>query len=542
MSNLNDHDFPPLSAKVNPAAVAFNPKDPAKQAGTSSRFATINDLPDELLVCILDYLPGIDLQDFQLNALVSLSSTNRRFHQLVAEKLYASYSSHFCEPYLFLRTVSTNAGLASLVKAADFTYGSGAHLNLRRHTATAQDKKAVKEGLKARGLSDWKKWATNCNTNHVELDTLHTAIIMQTPNIETILLHDGNPGSMIGSRAPKWVDLFRRANFVVSPGGMHSFKRLHTLRIEIQQMTLTSLAPIFNTPSLRKLYIRGLLEYDQGMQRADEILNYTIPRHCNCLDEFHLEHSFVQNDILRVLVASSRALKVFNYDMSLDNVSYQLEEEHLGPTTLVAALDSQKATLESLLFTNDTEATFRLRSTANICEGLRQFSKLKYLNCTVDNVACKDSSSEPTLIDQIPSSLKTFHTFMSQDSSEGQNEEVLHALEQMAINCSEHTPNLASVRITHQYLGPYFKYNWAHLVMLFSQTGVELVVEEDQDEADGEWNQDWNATPAHAQAGLAFQGTLAFAVPPDTASSTSSGEVSLYSNPDPTPYVYNGWW
>ncbi|KAH7406507.1 hypothetical protein DE146DRAFT_713468 [Phaeosphaeria sp. MPI-PUGE-AT-0046c] len=513
MSKFDESDFPPLSVKIDPAALMFRTRDMGRQSDHPGRFATISDLPDELLVGILDYLPEIDLQDHQLKAIVSFS--------------------FICEPYLFLRTVSTNTGLASLVRNADFSYLSWAHHDRRRYIATARDKKAVKEGFRALGLSNWKQWATDCNTDNVELDTLHTAILMQTPNVESIILHDGELGSMIASRAPKWIDLFRRANFVVSFRGMHWFEHLHTLRIEIQHMTLTSLAPVFNTPSLRKLCISGLLEYDQGMQRTKENLEHIIPRNCNSLDEFHLEHSFIQNDILRVLVSSAQALKVFNYTMSLDNVSYQLEEEHLGTMTLVAALDSQKTTLRSLSFANDSEATFRLRATSNLCEGICGFSALKHLNCTVGNVAhMHDSSREPTLIDQLPPSLESFHTILSRESSEGQNEEVLHALEQMAAHCSEQTPNLATVRITYQYLGPYFKYDWARLVTLFSKTGVELLVEEDEDEND-EWNRDWNDSPV-------YQGTPHFAVPPDTASSTSSGEVSLYSNPAPVPYVNNG--
>lgn len=527
---------------MNPAAPVFHPKGVEKHSNTSSRFATIRDLPDELLLRILDYLPGINLDNFHLKSLVSLSGTNHRFHRLVAERLYASYNSFFCEPYLFLRTVTSSTGLASLIKSADFTYGNWAHRDRRRYTATAQDKKAVKEGLKTRGLSDWKRWATDCNTDYIGLDTLHTAILMQTPNVQSIALHDGDLGSMIGSRAPKWVDLFRRANLLMSPGGMHRFQHLHTLRVEIQQMTLTSLAPVFKTPSLRKLYIRGLLEYDQGKQRTDEYLQYIIPQHCNSLDELHLEHSFVQNDVLQVLVSSARALKVFNYNMSMDKVSYQLEEEHLGPTTLVAAIRSQKTTLQVLTFANDTEAAFRLRETSNLREGLREFLKLEYLSCTVTNIASIDSSSEPILQDQLPPSLKSFHTFMGRDSDEGQNEEVLQALEQMATECPEQTPHLASIRITHQYLGPYFKYDWARLVTLFSQAGVELVVEEEKVEEDGEWGQDWSAPLAQPLAGPGYVGTLPFAVRPDTAASESSGEVSLYSNPAPRPYVYNGWW
>jgi hypothetical protein len=187
MPNFSDCDFPALpSAKMelirNSTAMVGN----AGARVATGPFVTIDDLPDELHLNILHNLTGNYLEDSQLASLISLSRTNRHFRRLVTEKIYASYNSHSCEPYLFLRTIISNTYLASLVKHADFAYGDMSQPGRQRYTANAQDKKIIKEGLKALGISDWKNIATQCNTELIELDILHAAILMQTPNISSL--------------------------------------------------------------------------------------------------------------------------------------------------------------------------------------------------------------------------------------------------------------------------------------------------------------------------------------------------------------------
>jgi hypothetical protein len=507
MSNFSDRDFPAL-----PSAKA----ESHRNSGTMTRnkgghvaaraFATINDLPEELLLGILHYLPGIDMEDFQLSSLVSLSRTNRRFRRLVIGKIYASYNSHFCEPYLFLRTVINNSNFANLVKHADFTYGIWAHRERQRYTANAQDKKVVKEGLKALGISDWKNLATQCNTDSVELDTLYTAILMQIPNISSLIIRDGQM-KIMGSMSPKWIDLIRKANLGSSDlGRVHRFKHLQTLRVEIHELTLTSLAPIFRIPSLRKLYLKGLFEDEDGRNRAEQTLQYIIPQGCNSLEELHVEHGFLQNDILRVVLASARSLKAFSYDLLVDSLQYYIEEEDLGSTTLMAALRCQQTTLESLSFTNDPDAEERLYSVTNLFEGLKEFSAMKHLSCSLGSMLDENEREDMTLAEKLPPSLTTFRATMD-TSSENQ----IRGLEQLASYSFTHIPLLSQVRIESELL---FTYDWSRLVAAYSRTDINFAIEAlDEDES-------------------SFYSPIPDGVPAlsDTESSESSGEVSLYSD------------
>jgi hypothetical protein len=516
MTNLNERDFPPLPSKLSRSKQdGFKKPVQARSSGVQGVFATINDLPEELLLSILHYLPGIDLEHFQLASLVGLSRTNRRFHRLVANELYASYNSYFCEPYLFLRTVITNADLANLVQHIDITYGKWAHRERERYMATAQDKKAVKEGLKALGIPDWKNWVTDCNTNSVELDILHTAILMQTPNISSINIRDGQIGNFLGPKIPKWIDLFRRANFKTSLGNMHQFQNLRTLRIEVDELSLSQLAPIFRTPSLRKLHFKSLIEYNRGGEQADAILRYLIPQRCNNLEELQLEQSVLHTDVIDAIVRSARSLKTFNYEMSLDSVPFLLDpDEVVDSKKLVVALHSQKTSLENLLFTTDSDPEVNFPGAFNFHEGLREFSALKHLSCPLGSIVNVTMGSAATLIDKLPLSLIKFHAIVRKHSTD---KDVLHTLEHATADFSTDMPLLQEIRLTVDMPGSWLKYDWARLITPFSRTGIDLVIEDEQEEGDS-WSESWKTVPGKFRA-----------VPSDV-DSESSGEVSLYSN------------
>jgi hypothetical protein len=509
MPRLNDREFPSLPSKggdISGSRLVIN-----GVSGDERAFATIDDLPEELLLEILHYLPGIDLENSQLASLVSLSSTNKRFHRLVAKDLYRTYNSHFCEPYLFLRTVITNADLASHVEYADLTYGTWAHRQLKRYTASAQDKKIIKEGLKALGMANWKTWATDCNTNLVEVDTLHTAILMHIPNIYSLNITDGQIADSHGTKSPKWMDLFRRADHGTSVGRMHRFENLRTIRIEVDELTLTKLAPVFRTPSLRKLHLKGLLEYHAGGHHSEQILQHIIPPRYNNLEEIRLEDSAVQIDALGVLIASARSLKTFRYEMALGMVPAVMDADIEGKITFDTALSCQKTSLESVSFLVDLNMAPYYPRTLNLHEGLQDFTTLKHLRCALSCIADRRSSHEAIPFDKLPRSLTTLHLIVDEVARGA-----LVELEQNAYQLIENLRLLQEFRITSE---PDFRglYDWTRLVAAFSQIEISLVVEDEEDKGDG-WSESWGLEVANIH------------VPASDVESESSGEVSLYSN------------
>jgi phage gp46-like protein len=518
MPDFSDYDFPALPPTKmelirNRTTMVGNAGRPV----ATGPFATINDLPDELHLNILHYLLGIELEDFRLASLISLSRTNRRFRRLVTEKIYASYDSHLCEPYLFLRTVISNTYLASLVKYVDFTYGEFPRPERQRYTANAQDKKVIKEGLKGLGISDWKNIATKCNTDLVELDILHTAILMQIPNIYSLVIR------VSGSGSHEWIDLIRKANLGASDlGRMHRFKHLQTLRVETNEIALIALAPIFRTPSLRKLYLKGFYEYESVQHRAaqTQALQDIIPQRCNYLEELHIEYGFFHNNTLRVVLASTQNLKAFSYDCSTDYLYHDLiEEADLGSTTLVAALKCHQTVLESLSYIDDevenAEELELMYNLNHLSNGLRDFSALKHLSCSLGSMLDKNSKEDLALVEKLPPSLISLHITIAQRFTDNQAMEIVLEFVQLASNYGTRTPLLSKV---HVNASPYYRFDWSRVVAAFSKTDINFTVE--QSSWDGSWSES------------SFHGFIQATGRPssDTESSESSGEVSLYSN------------
>jgi hypothetical protein len=516
MLKFSERDFPALvSAKADSDRSAADKATKERRRNATEAVATINDLPEELHLCILYYLPALDQEDFQLESLISLSRTNRHFRRLTIAKIYASYNSHFCEPYLFLRTVSNNTDLGSLVKHANITYGTRAHRKRQRYTANAQDKKIIKEGLKALGISNWKDLASQCNTKPVELDTLHTAILMHTPNISSLAIRDGQDQTLQRMKSPKWIDLVRKTNLGTPDiGRVHRFKQLHTLRVEISRLSLAQLAPIFRIASLRKLYLYHLSDAYDGRNRAEQLFQQIIPPRCNDLEELHIERSFRQNDILGAVLASARSLKVLAYDLASENTSWNMDDEDLGPTKLITALRCQKTSLERFSLPYDSYAEDYFGNVTNLYEGLKDFSAMKHLNCPLANILDVSSNQNMPLSEKLPPSLATFHATISLPLRASHAKGIVLALEQLAADSAIQTPLLTQVHIE---AGFRTGCDWPRVVAAFSRTSVDFAVREGYP----------YKSPVSPQSPTYSQDSLATDVETE---SESSGEVSLYSN------------
>jgi hypothetical protein len=520
MPNFDRSNFPPLPTRQTPRRSQARGDKVAdgEDLRTTETLASVNDLPDELLLSVLHYLPGIDLDHFHLLTLVSLSSTNRRFHRLVAEKLYITFDSHFCEPYLFLRTIVSNVYLAGLLRHADITYGNWAHRERNRHAASAQDKKIIKEGFRSFNMPDWKIWATECNTENIELDILFSAILMHTPKVSSIRIFDGHIGTHLRSRSPKWANVLKKGSLGIFPGSMHRFEQLRSLHVKVDTISLAQLANCFRIPLLRKLHLLDFTYYSSGGY-DETTLPHMIPRHCNNLEELYLKNGFVQPLPLEVLLASSKGLRVFNYDLDFDLLDFDIMEEFEGEegtvplTSIISALQCQRNSLESLTFRCDIIAEPRFRGEFALDEGFEHFSKLKYLSCPLGSIINMHDSDLQPLADKLPPSVTAIH-FIIRKHCADEDKAIMPALEQMADTFATSPPScLEELKITVDLPGPWFRYDWSRIVQPLSHTGIAVVIEEIGDE------------PFHEHWDIADREILSAA----SVSSAESDEVSLYS-------------
>lgn len=500
--NNNDGSFPPLPSQkaTNRQPKKQKPSVKEHQPKATVRYATLNNLPDELVLEILDYLPGIDMQDFQLHTLLSLSLSTRNLHRIVSNKIYSTYDSYFCEPFLYLRTLISNPHLGESVRHAKFRYGDDAHLERNRHIPSARDKKIVKEGMKALDFPDWKGWASRCNSADVELDILHTAVMLHTPNLVTLDVEDGLISAY--SKA-KWPELIKKATTGERFGHAHRFSALRSVRVDAQNMVIHHLVPLLRLQSLRKLELRELSEIELDM-RAPAELKRVLPRGCNNLEELDLEECSLRYDALETLINSARSLKSFRFDANQDSVLLDG-----SGVMLQNALWRQKHCLQSLDIYH--EPWHKDDEDPLNHGGLEQFPVLTQLACPLRMVVDVRSGASATILEYLPPALENLRLGIRWGADE---ELFLPVLERMAGEYSTTVPQLKLLQLNVQIPSDDLDYDWTRLVQAYSTTSVELVINLPSDCDDEEWGA-WRTVPSDSDD-----------------SDDDSDEVDLYSDSD----------
>lgn len=461
--------------------------------------ATLIDLPDELILQVLNYLTGVDDDDFQRRTLSSLALTCQHLYPVVQQALYARYDSYFCEPYTFLRTMMKKPQLAGFVHNVNIVFGIYSHRGVRGYHPTASDKKIVKEGFRALGTSDWKDWATRCNVDSLNDEAIQNAILLHTPEVKRLSIIDHSR-----NKPSPWFDLVSKAAAGTLSTQTHRFEHLQSITVDAESSNLCKVAPLLRLKSLRKLHLIRIPMYDMMphatfedlRKRSEESaikLQRLIPSSCNKLEELNLECVRYTWQTLEVLVSSSRYLKSLKYEAGFD----QLEKGR--PSTLSRVLLCQKASLESLnVFCDSMADPIHLR------DSLQGFTSLKHLSCPLGMIM---NDVTDTFVERLPSSLLTLRMPIRRYT---EDQECLEALKEVATCYRTHVPDLEEVRVVAPEAASWFRYEWEPLVQLFSaQTGIGFVVEYgEEDDCFSDWGKD------------------------ASDSSHSSDEVDLYSDED----------
>jgi hypothetical protein len=506
MPVINERDFPLLpsqTAKRKKGGHAKKPRTP----GTRS---TLHDLPDELILEILHYLPGIDSDNFQLPTLLSLALTSRRLYRIAIEKIYIGYDSHFCEPYLFLRTLVSKPELAGLVQKLNLTQGPRSRRGTVSYVPTARDKKTLKEGMRTLAIPGWKDWVADCNGDRITDVTVHNAILLHAPNITSLRVEDV---ARVDTRCPAWVDVVSKSSAGTLSGHTHRFEHLRKISVDVRSANLNQLAPLFRLQTLHRLQLREISEPGMGnCINCDEChgekiqtvprLRRLIPEACNNLEELILEHTFYCIDILRVLLASPRQLKSFKYDVSLDHMSEEYIQEDLPFATIFGR---QRTSLEYIHIFCDALAEGETAGDINLHSSLADFQSLKHISCPLSMIA--PPNIEP-LFERLPPSLLTFRMTIRPLTKD---QDSLCELENMAAYCPTHKTQLKEVRVVAPKSAKWLKYDWERLVSPFSKAGIDFVVQNESDNEEDS-SEGWDDA--------------------SSASSHSSDEVNLYSDED----------
>lgn len=327
---LYHNEFPPLPSRAGPPPAQSCLKKASHEATKRLQPATsLHDLPDEILAQILDYLPGIDLQHFQLLTLVNLSLASRRLLRIVSDRLYAKYDSFFCTPYPFLRTLISNPAVASHVKSVSFKYGPNVHADRPAYAPSILDKQLIKDALKDSEIPGWKSWASDCNSTDVDQEHLYATILMYTPNVEHLDIGDGAQSEtedpLPDSEFPEWLMIVRQVVNGSFFGRVHRFEHLRSIRIDVQCLKLRHLAPIFRLRSMRKVTLTGLVELSHTKAKLG-LLRRLLPANCSSVEELELPRNWIHLEALDILLTSFRQLKSFQYYKDMEMFAEHYDE------------------------------------------------------------------------------------------------------------------------------------------------------------------------------------------------------------------------
>ncbi|KAF2439959.1 hypothetical protein P171DRAFT_115223 [Karstenula rhodostoma CBS 690.94] len=509
---LSSKDFPPLPSQVQRKSRPTKKEPPRSEgppaATRRAHSASLNDLPDELIVEILDYLPGIDLQRFQLLTLASLSLTNRRFHRIVVDRLYSTYDSFFCTPYPFLRTVMCDADIASHVKFVSFKYGPTVHSERPPYVPSISDKQLIKDSLRSLEIPrfDWKQWASDCNDRQVDQELLYATMLLYTPNIARLEIDDGAPVETPG-KLPRWLSHFRKIANGVDLGGVHRFQYLKSIRVDVQYLKLRHLAPLFRLRSMRKVTLVGLFEWTSTGETAKEELRRLFPNRSSLIDELQLEMSFVDDDLLNVVISGIKKLKVFRYWSSTDHfeVSGRHSDDYWGISgqqgyepygeiaasnswfSMVKSLKSHTSLLETLSWRDGIHSEDR--NYMGALGFLSGFVKLSHLEVPLA-VLAQQPQVTTTTVESIVANLPRSVQFLTMNMIHDGRAYYQRCLDYMAWYLSENPTSLREVKVIYHSLLTPPSYNWEKFGNLLLDQGIlfEFVHSIPEEEADSEGN------------------------------------------------------
>jgi hypothetical protein len=479
-----DEDFPPLpSRKAQTCEDAESSANTTVNARKDGVATSINDLPDELLLEILNHIQRKLHGRRQILILKKLSLVNRRMHFLVIDRLYASCVSppgHV--PYPFMRTVITNPQLGKFVQRMQLSYffPSSKYGATVANKRTVADKRQIKDGLKAMDIPGWKAWATQCNDDDAEQEIVYATILMYTPNVAELFIDHGN----LPYRIPKWLELLRWAVSGSHFGNTHQFSHLKKISVGGDKLQLCLLAPLFRLPSLRKLKLNGLIETSQSKEGKPDALRRLLPLGTCPVVDFTLDTVFMNMEELSVLMHSFRELKRFYLFLSNEQYLDSDNGEHYwsetdpdqGPpavyfkySSLVNILSESYLTLEDLSLGHRTAR----RSPPGLMGRMRQFDKITRFEAPFNALFNTKSQDHTTLPDSIPPSTTYLKISISRSYSEHR---CMDALEYLVSHSRDVVPLLELVDIEVCIGPPKLKYDWKRMQELWAESDVKLVV------------------------------------------------------------------
>ncbi|EUC41307.1 hypothetical protein COCMIDRAFT_106497 [Bipolaris oryzae ATCC 44560] len=469
MLTLNERDFPLLPSEEQRRRLLLAHKAAAASPSRKQNSrATINDLPDELILAILGYLSDEENSKKKILNALSLACASRRFYRIAIAEAYALFDPHDCNAYPFLRTVILNPQLAALVKHVkrliQFDHSNPVY------EPTAQDKRVIKKAVQALEIRHWRRWVDTCNNDPRSYEVMTAMILLFLPNIQTIR-YTGYDRSESLQDAPDWSFMMNEA-LGCENGKIHCFENLREVRIHARDVQLFTIAPLFRLPSLRMLELIGVLEFHRsrrGENNAKTLRKMVDPGRNN-IETLSLNDCFYTKSCLDFLVSTSRRLKEFQYAMAVDMVPWFNGSPVPILRKLAKILRPHQTSLETLTIYCETEIERRKPGLLHNHSGLREFTLLKELRCPLGTLVAEYGKE---FAKGLPPSLEKFQTRIRSDPDD---RKYLRSLKHLLTGRATYTPKLREVQVIllssdQKYLDECL---WKHLAELAREAGINF--------------------------------------------------------------------
>jgi hypothetical protein len=353
----------------------------------------LDDLPEELVVLILDRLDGGLIRCQSSNdrwryyeAFKSLCLTSRKFNRLAKPYLHATIINFsLCNEYAAIDRLVLNPNMSDGIKRICWTMPT-----YRPGHRYGDAMKSIELKFSQRhgrlGIPGWLAASLRLGFYGTEFADRLTVILVLTRNVEYLQVRTPYPN--YGSEVSTWLKLLSLSTSSSASGLCEHFRHLHHVRLDMERYNPEQIGPLLRLQSLRILHIENAMQngYEIPFRFWDQTV---VGKQCSALENLLFENSRINSDAIVYILGAIRNLKALKLGLGLIS-QCQSELCALGEcrtpfrTTLRQALAAHKDSLERLYIINrpslDEVDNDTHHEDENFLSGLHDLRHLRYLD------------------------------------------------------------------------------------------------------------------------------------------------------------------
>ncbi|KAH8723842.1 hypothetical protein GQ44DRAFT_803100 [Phaeosphaeriaceae sp. PMI808] len=425
----------------------------------------LNMLPAEILVNIFGYLSAREIGYHNLSTLVALTWAGPHIKAAAAEVLCASYNYDYSRPFLFLRSLIAQPGLAKHVKHLDFNTGlpDTSHQN----APNDQDKQALTKVLSTLPISQEER--TTMAASISQHETFKSAILVLTYRLTSLTFNmddlDCSSFAWFAPSAPNQLTTIHDRT--------RHFETLTSIALHFNDTTnfgVEDIVHFLQLPKVQKLRLHGLYDSYRRKGYVDQVLKPLIPQGHNNIQEIWLDECEIELDIIGFMVSTAANLVSFSYKLCH-------EPDTASTVELLSCLNCQSKTLKYLSIWCNYH-TERFPEAFNLASKLQEFQVLEQLHCPFECVFNPDldAYSQAILPRYFPSSITTFNVLIPLVTyGYGVLFTSYHGFGSAAARFKDHTPKLKRITMCASKSDHWLTRNQLGLIRRYYESGIALV-------------------------------------------------------------------